>query len=160
MVEAMRDHPFGAAVEIKSPEDLATMRTFRTEGGGGFAIKDDGDVVAVFGNGSEPRSAYPMLQAAVDAGGKKLDAFNTVLPDIYMTVGFKPVARLAWNDEFAPPNWDKATFGEFNNGEPDIVFFVHDPNYFEPANFDMNTVPLADDYDGAVALQDAALGGN
>lgn len=160
MVATMANHKFAAAVEIKSPEDLATMRTFRTEGGGGFAIKDDGDVVAVFGNGSEPKSAYSMLQAAVDAGGKKLDAFNTVLPRIYMTVGFKPVARLAWNDEFAPPNWDKATFGEFNNGEPDIIFFVHDPNYFKPANFDMNTVPLADDYDGAVALQDAALGGN
>ena len=72
MVEAMRDHPFGAAVEIKSPEDLATMRTFRTEGGGGFAIKDDGDVVAVFGHDSEPRSAFSMLQAAVDVGGKKL----------------------------------------------------------------------------------------
>ena len=160
MVEAMANHKFAAAVEIKSPEDLANMRTFRTEGGSGFAIKDDGDIVAVFGVSSEKGSSYSMLQAAVSAGGKKLDAFNTVLPRIYMTAGFKPVARLAWNDEFAPPNWDKATFGEFNNGEPDIVFFVHDPNYFKPANFDMNTVPLADDYDSAVALQDAALGDN
>lgn len=160
MVEAMSDHIFGAQVEIKSPEDLASMRTFRTEGGGGFAIKDDGDIVAVFGASTEPRSGFPMLQAAVSAGGKKLDAFDTFLPDIYMTVGFKPVARLAWNDEFAPPNWDKATFAKYSDGEPDIVFFVHDPNYFKPANFDMNTVPLADDYDSAVALQDAALGGN
>lgn len=160
MVEAMANHKFAAAVEIKSPEDLATMRTFRTEGGSGFAIKDDGDIVAVFGVNADKGSSYSMLQAAVSAGGKKLDAFNTVLPDIYMTAGFKPVARLAWNDEFAPKNWDKATFGEFNNGEPDIIFFVHDPNYFKPANFDMNTVPMADDYDGAVALQDAALGGN
>lgn len=160
MVEAMSDHIFGAQVEIKSPEDLATMRTFRTEGGGGFAIKDDGDIVAVFGASTEPRSGFPMLQAAVNAGGKKLDAFNTFLPRIYMTVGFRPVARLAWNDEFAPPNWDKATFAKYSDGEPDIIFFVHDPNYFKPANFDMNTVPLADDYDGAVALQDAALGGN
>lgn len=160
MVEAMSDHIFGAQVEIKNPEDLASMRTFRTEGGGGFAIKDDGDIVAVFGASTEPRSGFSMLQAAVNAGGKKLDAFDTFLPDIYMTVGFKPVARLPWNDEFAPPNWDKATFAKYSDGEPDIVFFVHDPNYFKPANFDMNTVPLADDYDGAVALQDAALGGN
>ena len=34
------------------------------------------------------------------------------------------------------------------------------PDANMPANFDMNTVPLADDYDSAVALQDAALGGN
>lgn len=157
MAAAMALNPFGAAVEIKSPEDLSNMRTFRTENGGGFAIKDDGDIVAVFGSSAEPKSGYAMIQAAVDAGGKKLDAFNTVLPRIYMTAGFKPVARIAWNDEFAPPNWDKATFIEFNNGEPDIVFFVHDPKFFNDAAFDMNDVPLADDYDAAVALQDEAL---
>lgn len=155
MVAAMSVHRFGAQVEIKSPEDLATMRTFRTEGGGGFAIKDDGDVVAVFGSQSEEGSGYAILQAAVEAGGRKLDAFNTFLPDIYESVGFKPVARMPWNDEFAPPDWDKNVFAKYQNGEPDIVFFVHDPEYFGDMN--MNDVPLLTDYDAAVALQDKAL---
>jgi len=155
MVAAMSVHRFGAQVEIKSPEDLATMRTFRTEGGGGFAIKDDGDVVAVFGSQSEEGSGYAILQAAVEAGGRKLDAFNTFLPDIYESVGFRPVARMPWNDEFAPPDWDKNVFAKYQNGEPDIVFFVHDPKYFGDMN--MNDVPLLTDYDAAVALQDKAL---
>jgi len=155
MVAAMSIHRFGAQVEIKSPEDLATMRTFRTEGGGGFAIKDDGDVVAVFGSQSEEGSGYAMLQAAVEAGGRKLDAFNTFLPDIYESVGFRPVARMPWNDEFAPPDWDKNVFAKYQNGEPDIVFFVHDPEYFGDMN--MNDVPLLTDYDAAVALQNKSL---
>ena len=155
MVAAMSVHRFGAQVEIKSPEDLATMRTFRTEGGGGFAIKNDGDVVAVFGSQSEEGSGYAILQAAVEAGGRKLDAFNTFLPDIYESVGFRPVARMPWNDEFAPPDWDKNVFAKYQNGEPDIVFFVHDPEYFGDMN--MNDVPLLTDYDAAVALQDKAL---
>ena len=155
MVAAMSIHRYGAQVEIKSPEDLATMRTFRTEGGGGFAIKDDGDVVAVFGSQSEEGSGYAMLQAAVEAGGQKLDAFNTFLPRIYGAVGFRPVARMPWNDEFAPPDWDKNVFAEYQNGEPDIVFFVHDPEYFGDMN--MNDVPLLTDYDAAVALQNKAL---
>ena len=72
-----------------------------------------------------------MLQAAVQAGGKKLDAFDTrIYQKISESVGFRPVARLPWNDEFAPSNWDKNTFKEYKNGEPDIVFFVHDPDYF------------------------------
>ncbi len=60
-----------------------------------FAIKPDGDIVAVFASESEPKGgSYALLQAAVQAGGKKLDAFNTYLPKIYSRVGFRPVARL------------------------------------------------------------------
>jgi len=150
MTRAMASNPMGAQVEIKSPEELANARLFRTESGSGFAIKPDGDIVAVFASSNEPiRGSYGMLQAAVQAGGKKLDAFNTYLPKIYESVGFKPVARLPWNDEFAPPNWDKNTFREYNNGEPDIVFFVHDPEYFGGAK----NVPYAKDYDDAVRIQ-------
>jgi len=82
-----------------------------------------------------------------------LDAFDTFLPKIYENVGFRPVARLPWNDEFAPPNWDKKVFAKHNNGEPDIVFFVHDPEYFGGAK----DVPVVTDYDEAVRLQDEAL---
>ena len=94
-----------------------------------------------------------MLQAAVQAGGKKLDAFDTYLPDIYESVGFRPVARLPWNDEFSPPGWDKNAFLEYNNGEPDVVFFVHDSEYFGGAT----DVPVVTDYDDAVQLQNEAL---
>lgn len=154
MTEAMKGHKFGAQVEIKSPEDLAQARLFRTEDGSGFAIKPDGDIVAVFaGKGSPSGSAYSMLQAAVAAGGRKLDAFDTYLPKIYETAGFRPVARLPWNDEFAPPDWDKKTFAKYNGGEPDVVFFVYDPNYFGGAK----NVPVFDDYGDAVAEQERVL---
>jgi hypothetical protein len=154
MTGAMQGHEFGAQVEVKSAEDLAQARLFRTEDGSGFAIKPDGDIVAVFaGAQSAKGSGYSMLQAAVAAGGRKLDAFDTYLPKIYETVGFRPVARLPWNDEFAPPNWDKKTFSEFNNGEPDVVFFVYDPDYYGGAV----DVPTFNDYDKAVAEQDRQL---
>ena len=35
------------------------------------------------------------------------------------------------SEEEAPPDWDKETFKDFNNGEPDVVFMVHDPEYFD-----------------------------
>jgi hypothetical protein len=155
MTRAMAGNPAGAQVEIKSAEDLSGYNLFRTEAGSGFAIKPDGDIVAVFASPNEPpRGSYAMLQAAVQAGGTKLDAFDTFLPKIYENVGFRPVARLPWNDEFAPPNWDKKVFAKHNNGEPDIVFFVHDPEYFGGAK----DVPVVTDYDEAVRLQDEALG--
>ena len=153
MTSAMSGHKFGAQVEIKSAEDLLSSKLFRTESGSGFAIKPDGDIVAVFASPNEPKGgSTSMLQAAVQAGGKKLDAFDTYLPRIYKSVGFRPIARLPWNDEFAPPGWDKSNFLEFNNGEPDIIFFVHDSEYFGEAI----DVPVAIDYDDAVRLQNEA----
>jgi hypothetical protein len=154
MTAAMSGHKFGAQVEIKSPEELAQARLFRTEDGSGFAIKPDGDIVAVFaGKNAQGGSGYSMLQAAVAAGGRKLDAFDTYLPKIYETAGFRPVARLPWNDDYAPPGWNKETFAKYNNGEPDVVFFVYDPEYFGGAR----NVPVVSEYDQAVALQDQAL---
>ena len=154
MVAAMAGHEFAAQVEIKDPTELSKYRLYRTADGSGFAIKPDGDIVAVFASASEPKGgSYALLQAAVQAGGKKLDAFNTYLPKIYSRVGFRPVARLPWNDEFAPPNWDKQTFRKFSNGEPEIYFFTYDPFYYGEAT----EVPLVQDYDDAVRLQDQAL---
>ena len=159
MTAAMSDHKFGAQVEIKSVDDLANLKLFRTEGGGGFALKPDSDIVAVFGNKSEPRSGYAVLSAAVQAGGKKLDAFDTFLPDIYAAAGFRIVGRMKFSDEFAPAPpeairaWDKQTFKKFNNGEPDIVFMVHDPDYFGPPTGGR----YFENYEDAVAAQDAEV---
>lgn len=96
-----------------------------------------------------------MLQAAVEAGGRKLDAFNTYLPDIYETVGFRPVARVRWNDEYAPPGWDKKVFEDYQNGEPDVAFFVYDPDY--TGRKGVESVPYVDEYDEGVAIQNAEL---
>jgi len=154
MTAAMAGRPDAAQVEIKTPEELAEARLFRTENGSGFAIKPDGDIVAVFASKTEPSGGgYSMLQAAVQAGGRKLDAFDTYLPAIYETAGFRPVARVRWNDDFAPPNWNKADFAEFNNGEPDVILFVYDPNYFG-GKVD---IPSFNDYDEAAKIQDAEL---
>jgi len=142
MTAAMAGRPDAAQVEIKTPEELAEARLFRTENGSGFAIKPDGDIVAVFASKAEPSGGgYSMLQAAVQAGGRKLDAFDTYLPAIYETAGFRPV------------NWNKADFAEFNNGEPDVILFVYDPNYFG-GKVD---IPSFNDYDEAAKIQDAEL---
>jgi len=119
---------FGAAVYVYSPEEYANMRLFTTpDGGSGFAIKEDGDIVSVFSGGGG--NVHSMIQLAVQEGGRKLDAFDTVLPEIYGINGFKEVNRSSWNPDYAPENWDAETFKDFNNGEPDVVFMEYDPNY-------------------------------
>lgn len=132
------------------------MRLFvEGEGSAGFALKGD-DIVSVFSDGSSKGVAHSMLLLATQEGGRRLDAFNTVLPEIYAAHGFRTAAKLPWNDEFAPEDWSKETYAKYNAGEPDVVFMAHDPAFMGAA--DTDAVDYAPDYDAAVAAQQALLG--
>lgn len=155
--------PFGASVFVYPVEDYAGMRLFMSpDGKAGFALKDSGngvvDIVSVF---STPRSGYrfasiPLIRLAVEQGGNKLDAFDTVLPDLYAANGFVVRSRMDWNEEFAPEGWDKALFSEFNGGQPDVVFMAYDPTRQTDYAGREEGVRVAD-YDEAVRLQEAGL---
>ncbi len=69
-----------------------------------------------------------MLEMAISQGGRQLDCFDIYLTKIYEAHGFKPVAKMKWNDEYIPEGWNKDNFKKYNNGEPDVVFMVYDPN--------------------------------
>jgi len=146
-------HPFGAAVYVYPAEDYQGMKLFLADDGqSGVAVKPDGDIVSVFSTGGAGRA---VMELAVAAGGRKLDAFDTILPEFYAPHGFKAVARTKWNDDFAPDEWDKETFSEFNNGQPDVVFMVYDPAKMDAdySSKDGTVMTGEDGYDRAVARQ-------
>ena len=155
ITEGKAKNPFGSSVFIYPEADYQSMRLFVTKDGeSGFALKPDGDIVSVFsipGNG-EFRG---LMETAVAAGGRKLDCFDTVLPTAYAPHGFKAAARLSWSDEQAPPDWDKAKYAKFNNGEPDVVFMARDDSYI--AAYEAGDGQRFDDYGQAVAEQDASV---
>lgn len=66
--------------------------------------------------------------AVYEGGGRQLDCFDIYLTKIYEAHGFKPVAKMKWNDEYIPEGWNKDNFKDYNNGEPDVVFMAYDPN--------------------------------
>lgn len=148
---------FGAAVTVYPASEYQGMRLFLTKDGkSGVAIKPDGDIVSVFSSGGAGRA---VMEMAVTAGGRKLDAFDTILPEFYAAHGFRAVARTRWNDEFAPDNWNKSTYAEFNNGEPDVVFMVYDPakTDAEYTRKDGRVMEGENGYDRAVAAQNREM---
>jgi hypothetical protein len=148
---------FGASVFVYDEADYADMRTFLSDDGkAGFALKGD-DIVSVFAGPEQRGAVNSILQLATQEGGRRLDAFDTVLPVLYAMHGFKPVARVKWSDDAAPDDWNKETFKEFNNGKPDVVFMVHDPASF--AKYTEGDGKIIQDYDQGAVEQAKALEG-
>lgn len=119
---------YGASVELK--DDYTDINLYLSEDGeSGFGIKPNGDIVSVFSNNkAEGGRSHYMLEMATAEGGRQLDCFDIYLTKIYEAHGFKPVAKMKWDDEYIPEGWNKDNFKDYNNGEPDVVFMVYDPN--------------------------------
>jgi hypothetical protein len=63
--------------------------------------------------------------------------------------------ELSSTQEFQPDGWDKKAFKDFNEGKPDVVFMVYDPNNTEVPSATAGR--LYEDYDEAVEAQDEAV---
>lgn len=119
---------FASSVHIYSDDEYANMRLFVTDDGrSGIALNDD-EIVSAFSHRDSkyPSAAKSMLAVAVQQGGRRLDCFDTALPRIYSEAGFVPVARLKWNDDYAPDDWNCTVYSRYNGGRPDVVFMAHD----------------------------------
>lgn len=144
------------AVTVHAPDEYENMRTFLTPGGkAGFALNGD-EIVSVFRQPDGPPNVLPSLMTmAIEEGGRRLDCFDTLLPVLYANRGFRAVARIPFDDDYRPPDWNYVTFKGFNGGRPDVVFMVYDP---EHAQSYANTDGVrAANWDAAAALQKAAV---
>ncbi len=150
---------YGASVHAYDAKDYAEMRLFLTpDGKSGFALKGD-DIVSAFKHPDTPGKGYvnSALALATKLGGRRLDAFDTVLPILYGDNGFKAVARLGWNEDYKPDEWQHETFAKFNGGKPDVVFMVYDPDTAQP--YKPGDGVRVEDYDTGSAVQQASLKG-
>ena len=166
--DAKEANPFSSAVYVYPQDEYAQMRLFLTDdNSAGFALKGD-DIVSVF---NTPKGKYnnvvpEFLLLAVEQGGRKLDAFDTVLPSLYSQAGFRVASRLEWDPNESPPDWNEADFARFNGGKPDVVFMAYSPRPAKvlkpaPAKYDTKDIDrkreLVDDYGVAVNRQSMAV---
>lgn len=127
--EAKASNDHGAYVDSQSVEDLqekGAKLIMSEDGLSGAAVgtkgNEKGNIFGVFKSKqskAKKASAQLMIQAVAN-GGTKLDCFDGGLRRMYSSVGFVPVARVAFNEEYAPPGWNFE-----RDGKPDVVFWVH-----------------------------------
>ena len=146
-----------ASVDLK--RSYKDDRVFMIDSGeAGFAVAPTGEIHSVFSVSGDRGLIHSMLQTAVEQGGGTwLYAFDTVLPRMYGSSGFKPVARIAWDDAYAPKGW---RYGDplvhrFNRSRPDVVFSVFDPKFDELVRNNQGGTKVAD-FDAAMALVNKA----
>lgn len=145
--DAASAHKAGAAVDVHSLEDYKGMRLFLTPGGhAGFAIKPDGELTSVFKHpvlGAHLKNVgqHAAAHAGLLGGATHLSAFDTVLPKIYQSGGFKSTARIPWNEDYKPENWPTETLGR-----PDVIAMG-----FGASTKTTPEVQTTDDYDEAMA---------
>jgi hypothetical protein len=116
---------------------------------GAAIVKPDGDIAGLFKKATSKAKgvAQDLLKRAIAAGGKKLDNFDTYLTPQYIKAGFRVVSRTPFNEEYAPPGWNKEL-----HGTPDVVAMVYDPE----GKLDIEEKTF-DDYDEAMAYRDSLL---
>lgn len=111
--------PAGVCVESKSIEEMMGLDSGKSrcriflskDGKSGFIIKNGDDLVSVF-SAKGNNSADALIECAIAAGARRLDCFDTILPEFYARHGFRPVARLPFAVKYAPPGWDYKWFAK------------------------------------------------
>jgi hypothetical protein len=131
--QAKSGNEYGSLVHTYGPEEYGKMKLFVVNAGAaGIAIKKDGDIVSVFKNPDMANKdliekiSNVLLIESIKNGGRKLDCFDGFLPELYSKFGFTPIARLKFNDEFAPEKWDYE-----RDGRPNIIFMAHNGESLE-----------------------------
>lgn len=97
--------------------ELDTMRLFLSEDKKtGYALTDNHELVNLFNAGLADAGKTAIVHA-IKNGARCLNCFDGFLPKYYREFGFDVVRRVKWNNEYAPSDWDYATYGR-----PDIIY--------------------------------------
>ena len=160
----------GWAVSPKSVEELSApgTRVYMAENGkAGFVLSADGDIEAVFANkqkGAPGHTSESLMLQAIQQGGNKLDCYGNTLASIYARYGFEPVARVAFNQEYANEGWtpDKGTpyiYMMKHNGDSADTVAGKLGTYQSLTKEQLDDLPTfgKNDYDKAMAYRDSLM---
>lgn len=147
---------FGTSVDVLSPEQYKDYDLVQASVGGETAtvsVSKSGEIGSVTKSQNAPST---LIRTAMDAalhyrGGKDiwLNGFNTILPELYSDYGFRPVAKLKFNDEFRPEGWDYKAYSKYNNGKPDVVFMRYTGDFSGNYKAELENAPYKESYESA-----------
>lgn len=149
---------FFASVTFKSPDELKGAQLFISpSGNAGVVVYPNGEFGTGWSNadaahGEAVDSMREIVQAA-PTGSMWGQSFATVLPSFYVNkLGGRPVSRMAFDEEYKAEGWDYGTYAKWQDGKPDLLFYVFDGGNRTYTDEMRTALPYTDDYDKAEAV--------
>jgi hypothetical protein len=87
----------------------------------GYALTKDKDLRNVFNNSDIRGAGQEAVVQAIVNGAETLDCYKGPLVEYYSRFGFKEYKRDAWNDEYAPVDWNYKQYEK-----PDTVYMRYE----------------------------------
>jgi hypothetical protein len=122
ITKALKFNKWHASVHIYTEQEYELMQCWLSQHCGfGYAVDGD-NLVSVFKHPDYKTVADIIVPHAIMSGARRLDVFDTVLPELYGRYGFVETSRVTWDDQYAPHNWNYGMYHAWNGGRPDVVF--------------------------------------
>jgi hypothetical protein len=159
-----------ATVDLHTAYELHGARCFVGEsenidgtkkGTYGVVVRSNGDITGVY-NGNGYGAIQPAMFKAIESGGNRLDAYAVDLSDgqpgalakTYHQYGFTPVARVAFNPEYAAPGMKPQDIVVYrHNGDSAETVAANYGKYAPPTREQYDRLPVMD-YDAAIKYRD------
>ena len=150
--ESKENNPKGCCVDVHEASEYDTYKNFvLPDNMGSVSIKPDGDIVSIAKNSkSKIKSVMKIfMDTALENGGIKLDCYGK-LARFYNRYGFEAVARVEFNEEYAPVDWNYEILGK-----PYVYVMRYNPN-IDTKNQDLEKVRTftKNQYEEAIAYRD------
>tara|TARA_R110000744_G_scaffold98093_1_gene189506 strand:+ start:13586 stop:19444 length:5859 start_codon:yes stop_codon:yes gene_type:complete len=137
-------------VEARAIVDEGGTLLITKDGMMGGYIKADGYMGGLFSHPDAGGGATKAFVAQIQKyGGTHAESYATYLEPLYAKLGWKPVARIKFNVEYAPKGWNAKD--SVLRGKPDVVFYSYEPNMAHTAGKG-RLVKGENAYDGALAI--------
>lgn len=161
VVKAKQSNPKGWMVDAHSVSDY--KRNYHmfmdSDGTAGVAVhKKTGNIVSVFSSQSGGNAMGYLIPTAIEAGGRRLDAFADGLHTMYGRHGGQLTGRVKFDPSQAPEGWSP------DKGEPDVVMMTMptsleewERQYSRERQTDLFSAKLYDDWGDMDAATEKAL---
>lgn len=151
-----QENKFGCCVDNHPPEELEKMKMFMSDDGlSGVAVERDGNICCAFSSNHRVRMVDTLLDTAKKNGGTKMDCYGKKLVNMYEGNGFRPVARIPFNEEYV----EKTEFNKplLENRFDVYVMTIDEGNSHMSSQQELDNLPTFEDYDEALSYRDRIL---